>query len=84
MKIRVNKNDTDVGSIKVGECFWYGGNLYIKVDHSLIINTTGAVNLNTGILNFLDKDLQVEKADCMVVSAVDKCQEVTEKGKWEV
>ena len=88
MKIRVNKNDTDVGSIKKGDCFWYKGMLFMRVDYSDIHvvdgNNIPAVLLSIGNVHFLSPDIQVEKADCMVVSAVDTCCENTEKGKWEV
>lgn len=80
MKIRVRPNDTDVGSINPGECFWYGGNLYIKTAHETIINNADVVNLESGNLTYLELDTQVKRANCMVISADDNIQ----KGKWDI
>ena len=79
MKIRVNKNDTDVASIKAGECFWYKGLLYMKI-YGIVSSYNTAVLLSTGAYTELDPDTQVERQECMVVSTEEK----TEKGKWEV
>ena len=77
MKIRVNKNDTDVASIANGECFWHKRLLYMRVVVSKITNeclpdVAYAVLLTTGTICRISSDVQVEKADCMVISAEEK------------
>ena len=71
MKIRVNKNGTDLASIKEGECFWYCGKLYMRIFGLVLFadaDKIPLVILSTGCYAELNPDTQVEKANCMVVN----------------
>lgn len=84
MKIRVNKNDTDVGSVKPGECFWFKGLLYLRI-YGVVSSYVTAVLLSTGAYTeFSDPDLRVEKANCIVVEDDKTSTDTVEKGKWDI
>lgn len=68
MEIRVDTTSTDVAEIKSGECFWYSGTLYMVIgDYSRMPEVT-AVALSNGDIRKFAGDIQVERADCVVVS----------------
>lgn len=87
MKVKITNTNSDVGSAKPGECFWYHGLLYMRiVPDGMIFDTNGeelvpAVLLSTGKINWLEPDTQVEKCDCTVVSSDLVPQE---KDKFEI
>ena len=81
MKIRVNKNDTDVASIENGECFWYKGLLYMTI-YGVASSYCTAVLLSTGAFVEFPQDTQVEKANCMVIE--NDNTSTVEKGKWDI
>ena len=85
MKVKVRNTNSDAGSVKMSECFWYKGLLYMRVAVNPIIselpNTVYAVLLTTGLLHALNADVQVETVDCSIIATSDI---PTEKDKWEV
>ena len=68
MKINVENWNTDTGSVKAGECFWYKGLLYMRIKPIIENeNYVHAVLLSTGNVAEFMPDTQVELANCMVV-----------------
>lgn len=85
MKVNVRDTNSDAGSIKMSECFWHKGLLYMRVAVNSIApedpDTVYAVLLTTGMIFKFVVDTQVETVDCSIVATSDILRE---KDKWEV
>ena len=85
MKVKVRNTNSDAGSVKTSECFWYKGLLYMRVATDALIkqepDIVYAVLLTTGMIFKFDANIQVETVDCSVVSSLEV---PVERGKWEV
>ena len=85
MKVKVRNTNSNTGSVKMSECFWYKGLLYMRVAVNSITtedpDTVYAVLLTTGMIFKFVADVQVETVDCSIVSSSDI---PVEKDKWEV
>lgn len=84
MKVNVSQANTDVGSIKYGECFWYKGLLYMRIVPDCKVcdaNLVPTVLLTTGSILWVSPDVQVERCDCIIVSSDLIPQE---KDKFEI
>lgn len=85
MKVKIKNTNSVIGSVKMSECFWYKGLLYMRVAVNSITtevpDTVYAVLLTTGMIHAFSADIQVETVDCSVVATSDIPRE---KDKWEV
>ena len=82
MRIRVRQNNTDIGSLETGDCFWHSGSLCMKVqDPQRTYPQCAYIVLATGGFHYISGDTRVERQDCVVVAAQDA---PVEKDKWEV
>ena len=85
MKVKVRNTNSDAGSVKMSECFWHKGLLYMRVAVNAIAHedpdTVYAVLLTTGMIHTFSADVQVETIDCSIVATLDI---PIEKDKWEV
>ena len=89
MKIRVRQNNTDIDSIRVGDCFWHSGYLYMKIaSDGMIFDDSGkeltpAVILSTGNSRWIEPSTQVERADCAVVD-VSEIKPTSTDDRWTI